>query len=92
MDNNQLVGTLCMDICVNEEITLPRCVTSDLEINDLESSTYKFYLINNIDSSFIVPTKNLAIELNSVTLEQGTRLDEFEMKLSNFIKVVFFFI
>jgi hypothetical protein len=88
MENNQLVGTLCMDICINEEITLPKCVTSDLEINDLKSSKYKFYLIDNIDSSFIVPTKSLAIESNSVILDKNIRIDEFEMMLSHLVKVI----
>ena len=88
MENNQLVGTLCMDICFSEDIKLPKCVTTDLEINDLKTSTYKFYLINNIDSSFIVPSKTLAIESTNVLLKQGTKFDEFELKISNFIKVI----
>jgi len=88
MDNNQLVGTLCMDICINEEITLPKCITSDLEINDKKSLTYKFYLIDNIDSSFVVPIKSLAIESNRFILEKDIKLYEFEMKLSDLVKVI----
>ena len=85
MKKNKLVGTLCMDLCVSKSFAFPDCATDELAINN-QQKTYKFYLINEIDSSFVSPIKS--IELNEHNhLKQDLSMDELELKLASFIHV-----
>lgn len=75
-----MVGTLCMDLCYNKVISMPKC---GLDLVSNTNTSYEFYSYYKFDSSLFMCPK----QVGSVELREGMNFNEFVTLLSNFIQV-----
>ncbi len=89
MERNEIVGSLCMDLCVGDSVQMPKCATDLLEINTQTDykPTCSYYIIDGIDSTFILPIKSLEFMPAETLLKQGSTMADLEFRLTYFIKV-----